>query len=833
MSFRDCLLSAVQQGAISREEADRLQAAFDEEFQAARRTLGDDAASAAAREKLAKDLDADALEKKRHVLLAQAAQDRIAEYVAGYRDLKGNPDAFGAALNLIEHYGYSNGGGSQGTENLAGKYKAIVSLIHGEAAGLLMSVRKTRLSGQRMNKPLADDVVRAILDGDKTKPEATAFGDIVQKINEDLRQRFNAAGGAIGKIEGGYLPQFHDPRALLNAGREAWKDFTRPLLDAARMKDPLTGGALTPARLDDLLDRAFDAVTTDGWIKREPEMRPFGKGALAGQRAEERVLMFKNADAWLSYNANFGKGDPVKAIFQHWNGMARDIAALETFGPNPGATIEWLKQIVQTEGAKAIAGKPSLYPNADRTSLQYAPWRIDSVYQYVRGRRTVNEQLAAGFGSVRNVITSAVLGSASVLAASTDPVIDMAARYMSGLPMTKALWGLVSTFKGAVKEDVVRSGILVDDFLHIMGDEARYVGVTAAAPEWSRWLAERTMNWSGLEPMTQARRHVFARDFEAHLADHADIPFEELPAYTRRAMTGYGLDAAAWDAMRAVPAFKPEAGSAGFLRPIDIANSGEGANRAVAERYLQMILGETERAVPTGTARARAMISAGQPRGTWVSEILESGLQFKSFALSFTALQVQAVMQEVHAGGVPRGAAYAGALAIGLTLGGGLALQLKNIVNGKDPQPMDDPRFWLAALQTGGGVGLLGDFLFADVNRMGHNLGEQLAGPTVGLVTDLSKLTVGNVREAVQGKDTHIGREVVNFLGRYTPVASSLWPTRAAYRRIFLDQLQYLADPDASKAFRAQESKLRSETRQGFFWPPGDVLPARAPQLPR
>lgn len=855
MAFRDCLLSAVAQGAISHEEAETLLGRFDEEFAQARLSLGDDAAAAAAKAKLEKDLRAEGFERRRRVLLQDAAQDRLAEYLQGHRNVGGRPDVFGAVLNKIENYGFA------GTSSIAGKAKAIVSLAHGQLADVLFAFRRSAVTGKRFNKPLADDVVREALGAATGKPEAKAMAEAVQDVFETLRQRFNAAGGAIGKIEGGYLPQFHDPRALINAGRETWKGFIRPLLDLERMRDPLTGDKLSPARLEQTLDAAFDAVTTDGWSKREPSSVRQGRGALASQRAEHRFLHFKDAEGWLDYNRQFGKGDPVKAIFEHINGMARDIAAMEEFGPNPNATLEWLKQIVQVEAGKAIAGRPSLYDVGSKDALKvadkinYLPWRIDAVYQYVRGRAVVSGRTATGFGNVRNVLSSALLGSASVLAATTDPFIDMSARYLSGLPITKALWGISKLASKGTREQAVRSGVIMDDFLHILGDEARYAGQLGGS-EWSKWLAERTMKLSGLQPMTQARKHVFALDFQAALADAAGESWDTLNPYLKRTLEGYGLDRTAWDVIRATPLHAPE-GGAGFLRPIDVAALADGpalpkvqkllgidatdgeiaANQArdgvrrIAEQYLEAILQQTERAVPEGTARARSFVTGAAPRGSVFGEILESGLQFKSFALSFTTLQLQAVMQEVAAGGAARGAAYAGGIAIGLTLGGGLALQLKNVINGKDTQPMDDPRFWLQALQTGGGVGLLGDFLFADVNRFGHSLGEQIMGPTVGLASDAMRITGGNLQELIQGKDTKAGKEAVQTLGRYTPVLASMWYLRGAYRRVFLDQLQYLTDPAAHRSFREQERKLRRETQQGYWWRPGAVLPERSPAL--
>lgn len=859
MGFRDCLISAVNQGAITRAEADELGRQFDERFAQARLELGDGAAERAAREGLERELRAEAIERRRRALLQDQASRKNDAYVQSYRNVQGQADALDAVLNLLEHYG------TGGTSSIHGRAKAIVSLAHGQLADVLSTFRRSRISGRRFNKPLADDVVREILGEATGKPEVKAMADAIAGVFEDLRLRFNAAGGQIGKLEGGYLPQHHHPRALLAAGRDKWKAFIRPRLDLDRMKDPLTGERLSPARLEQVLDAAFDNVATGGWANRRPSAVPFGRGALAGQRAEERFLHFRDAQAWLDYNREFGKGDPIRAVFDHINGMARDIAALEVLGPNPNAEIARLTQLVQREAAKAVAGRPSLYNMRSRSAagvadqLGFIPWRIDSVYQYVRGRRAVSNQLATGFGNVRNLITSAVLGSASVLAAMTDPFIDAAARYLSGLPINRVHRAWFESFSQARRDQVVRSGIILDDFLNIMGDEARYAGRLAGA-EWSRWIADRTLDLTLLNPITQGRRHVFARDFEAAMADNAALPFDALPAYFRRTMAGYGIDRTAWDVIRQTPQFRPRPDSAGFIRPIDVAELAEGPAlprvqqllgidaadqaaalvqtragvRRIAEQYLEMILGQTERAVPSGTIRARSLVTGNEPRGTIFGELREGALQFKSFGMSFMTLQWQAMMQELYSApgvrGVARGAGYAGAITIGMTLGGMAALQLRNMAQGKDPLPLDDWRTWQQAMLTGGGFGVFGDFLWANTSRFGSGFAELLAGPTIGLIGDVKRLTWDNLLEAVRGENARPGRDAVNFLGRYTPLLSSAFYTRLAYRRVFLDQLQYLLDPEAHRAFRNQESRARQQG-QGFWWRPGERAPERPPRL--
>src|SRR5262249_47696962 len=136
-SFRDCLISAVDQGAISKAEAAELQQRFEEEFAQARLSLGDDAAAAAAKAKLEADLRAQRIEAGRRVFLQDATQDRVAEYLGGYRNINGKPDVFEAVLNLIENHGFA------GTSSLAGRQKAIVSLVHGQLSDVLSIFRKS------------------------------------------------------------------------------------------------------------------------------------------------------------------------------------------------------------------------------------------------------------------------------------------------------------------------------------------------------------------------------------------------------------------------------------------------------------------------------------------------------------------------------------------------------------------------------------------------------------------------------------------------------------------------------------------------------------------
>jgi hypothetical protein len=853
MSFRDCMISAAEQGAITREEASALSDRFDDLYAQSRLSLDDDAARDAAKQRLELELRAEAMEKKRRILLTDTRRADLASRARNHTAMNGDKDVLGAFLDVFESFGTS------GETSIRGRFNAIVSMAHADLADALNVFRRTRPLGRRMNRMLADDVMRE-LHGEVTgKPEAREFATSLTNVAEHLRQRFNAAGGAIPKLEQWGWTHVHDPLALIRAGYDNWKADILPRLDMAKMRDPLTGLALTEKRLEQVLQATWNNVVTDGRWQRDPSA-PAGRGMLANQRAEHRLLVFRTAQDWIDYDKAFGSGDPVKSWFSHINGMARDISLMEHLGPNPGAMVEWMKAVVEQETAKSALGQPSLARpqkpgQAALDAIDWGPRRLDAVYNETRGAQS-HSGMAMAFGDVRNTIVSAVLGSGSLVAAATDPFIDSAARRLSGLPQWGALTAILKTFSGSTREEAVRAGILMDDFMHIMGDQARYAG-SLQGREWSKWLADRTMTWSGLSPMTQARKHVFALEYMGALADQRETPWDRIDPQFRRWMEGYGIDQTDWALMQAVEPHVPKPGSAGILRPSDIAEAANspalpklqqilgltdqdeatardmaaaGARRT-AEKVIEMILGQTERAVPSGTLRARSFLTDSSVGGTVPGEIARSVLMFKGFGLSFTTLQIQAMASELNTGGKLKGAAYAGSLAIGLTFAGGVAIWLRDLANGREPTPAS-PQFAMAAMQTGGGFGLFGDFMFADQNRHGYSLTETLAGPVLNVIGDTMKLTTKQAQAAALDGQSNATGEAIRFARRWTPVASSLWYVRAAWNRVVLDQIQYLTDPEAHRKWRMQERRQINERGAGFYWPPGQLAPTRAPSMP-
>jgi len=854
--FDKCLASAVEQGVLSQADADAIKSVHDEQFAAAGKA-GDPDPATAARNATAKVYETIAAQKRRAAKLALDKRDAISAYQDAYRSPSyagfgaEKPDIEGANLNLLH-----NLGGYAKTTSVAGTAGAKYGLLTARLADLVQQFNKSKLTGLRRNPARAEDMVHEVY-GTSKSPEAKAMADAVNIVNKEALEDFNKAGGNIKPMEGPWLPQYHDPAKTLSAGWDEWRSDHMKRLNFDRMRDPLSGtplSAATPERLDALLKSVYGHVTTNGWSDRAPTTRPTGIGATYLQRQEHRFLHYKTADDWLFINQKYGSGDPVVSIFKHLRSISSDTAAMEVLGPHPDATIEWMSQVQKSEAAKFIEGKPSLYRGGSGTRAKLKAQdaiegtifqdRLRAVYDHVVGGATASGRTQRFIGDIRNVLTSAQLGTTVATALPQDPVIDHAARRFSGIPAANAIGGIVkNAIEGGARDKAVRSGFVTDEFMHVLGTEARYAGVLGGHNP-TRWLAERTVNWSGLEPMTQARKTAFQLDYMAAVADRRNMSFDEIgkemPNF-RRTFESYGLTEKDWDKIRAVEPHVAGEGSAPILRPIDVA----AGNRRLGERYLEVMLQQTERDVPTNNARASALATLGLKRGSTPGELARSVMQYKAFSLSMMASQWEAMMIQARGGSlggaassagamVVRGAAYAASLIVPLTLAGAASLQLKNLANGKDIEDMSPGnfKFWIRALQTGGGLGLLGDFVLSDQNRFGQTPLESLLGPTFGMAADMTKLVVGDPRRAINGDKVNIGRDAVNtLLGRYVPVVPSLWYTRLAYRRMFIDQLQYLADPEAHQHFRRTEQNLHRESGQGYFWRPGETLPEREPVL--
>ncbi|MEP3073786.1 hypothetical protein [Maricaulis sp.] len=821
MSLRNCIERAVREGELDRRQADEMLGVLEQERAAGASEFEADSRAMAR-------LEAEAAEAARRTRLQVAASRRIREQVLARQDTQGRRAPGDALPELIEHFG------SSPHSSVRSRYNALRGRAHGLMTDAVFEFERDALSNTR-NRARLENLVREALGEDSGDAAARDLAQGWLRAADFLRQRYNAAGGAIARLDGWGLPQVHDSVRIAREGFEAWRAYIRPRLDEARMIDHATGEPLAPGRIDELLEDTYRAITTHGWSRREPSSGG-GARSLARRRGEHRFLVFRDADSWMEYQTRFGEADPFSAMMNHIDTLARDTASMEILGPNPNATLRFAEQVALKEAEEGradhggFAGRSPVDAVKHQAAVMRDMWDLHTGAAYASS----NTMLGRVVGDAVNFKISTQLGSAAI-SALTDDGFHRLARGMQGMNEHKLTGQLLRMFNPASDTDrrmAVRAGLIADGAAQVMGGQGRFIN-EFSSHEVTRRLPDIVLRWSGLSPMTEGRRWAFGMEMMGWLGDQAERGFDDLPKALRESFQRHGISPADWDVIRSVDLYEPQSG-ARFLRPEDVGRSDRldpaDADR-LATRLLEMVQIETEYAVPTASLRARAFLGAASSTSSPLVNIFRrSFAMYKSFPVSVLMLYSGRTWQVAAQAGVLMGARLAAKMLIYTTVLGALSLQVKEIVKGRDPRPMNTPEFWMSAGLQGGGMGIFGDFLFSDVNRFGGGLAMTAAGPLVQTADEVRNLTIGNVAQALQGEDTDIGAEATRFLRGNTP-GGSIWYLRLAYERMLLDSLQEEIDPQAGERFRRLERRYRRDYGQGYWWAPGEQAPDRAPDL--
>jgi hypothetical protein len=820
MSIRDCITRAADAKELDRDQAKRLTDLYDEmseELHFAGLPVDEGALAL----RMQETITAENALRRRRALLQVSATDRLK--IAIQAGLERGHSMGHVARALFENFR------EVPFQSVVERQKAIAGLARAEMHELMTRFSRDWKTGFTPNRAELGDVVRE-LSGDATgSATAKAIADTFRTVAETLRQRFNAAGGAIAKLEGWAIPHKHDAAALYRAGKDEWIRTIDPLLDRNAMVHPLTKQPFSDKSWNEFLGRVWERIVTNGDVDLKPGGQ-MGHGALASRHADHRVLKFKDAEGWMTYDAAFGQGNAFAAMLEYVGSMSRDIALLEALGPNPASTVRWLKDLIAQDRAKRTPD------GGGRDAKKFNPFSreeeklLDDLFADVSGSAfaTVNPRTSAMWGAARNFISSAKLGGA-VLSTPPDFANQAIARQFLGMSTTtawgKAITDTVDAMRGATADQSLRAGLAFDRVATVMHRESSWLS-SGDAPMWSNWLADRTLTLSGLIGLTRAQREGFGLGVlnaidELRVHDWHDLD-QHAPGI-RKAFTDYGLGQHEWSVIRKVDT------GGGLLSPRGIAE----IDRAAGERVLGMIAQETEFATMQRVHRVQAgenMLNwnLNGNRGTTSGELIKSMSQLKSYTLSVQMLQGLRYGQIVaETGSRFRGGQYLTGWIVAVTTLGALGLQMKEVARGRDPRSMADVSFWAEAVFQGGGMGILGDFVRSETNRVGDGLAPALAGP---LVSDASALWDATVTQGVnwwQGKNVNPGKAWRKVVSGNTPIVP--FYLRTAYERLVLDNLQRLVDPQADKAFRAERRRTVRERGQDWYWQPGENAPSRAP----
>ncbi|MDI7611634.1 hypothetical protein QMS94_02245 [Cronobacter sakazakii] len=823
--MRQECINAVQQAAQRTLTAREIQNIEDRIYRNMRQLARNDPASwrqmtDAERLRRAGQLAADELQqeaglKRRRVALTIAARQRLDAFINSYQGTDGKLEALNRTIAF-----HADGKSNFLSVESRGKATRDYALSQIQEAFEAVDPRFFHLfEDEKGVRDLVFEIRGQDTGNVKAKKGAKAWVD----VTELLRRRFNDAGGDIGYLENWGIPQHHSMEKVGRATREQWVSDVIGKLDRKYyIKED--GQLMSDAEVTAFLGEAYNTIATGGLNKlSDSGMRLSGSRANRGNAS--RQIHFKDADSYLEYQRQYGDRSLWEVMVGHLEGISKDIALVETYGPNPDHVF---RSILDEVTAKTATENPERTGRVKRLANS-----TENLYNFISGKTQpiANPHIARWSDNIRNWMVASRLGSALLASFSDLGTMYLSAK-VTNLPMNQLFRNQLEAMDPTNRTELARArraGLAMESLL---GSVNRWA-MDNMGPSKARWAATAVMRASGLTAWSDAHKRAYGVTMMGSLGDivtrtpdlasldDGDFRILKSKGVTEQDFSVWKLaDQEDWGKGNNTM-LTPES----IMRIPDDAVKHLGAPERVKFDAMRRLLGavaeEVDMAVITPGAREQMVTGGGLQRGTWKGELVRSVFLFKSFPISVVMRHWSRAMGMPSAGGR---AAYIGTFIASTTILGALSQQLNDMASGRNPREMtgeEAPKFWLGALLKGGGLGLYGDFLLSDHTRYGGGALASMLGPVAGLVDDVVKLGQGIPLNAVEGKPEQTGGDLVK-LGKGLIPGANLWYAKAALDHMIFNQMQEYFSPGY---LRKMEQRSKKEFNQTYWWRPQDVTP--------
>jgi hypothetical protein len=683
--------------------------------------------------------------------------------------------------------------------------------------------------------PFADgrDLIREIKGVDTGNKAAKAVAAAWKAAHEEGERRARLVGYQFEPNEHWDNPQPWTSRRVAKFSEDEFLKDTHGWIDSGGIKlidketppsaatlfaPARTGFYATPARTDDILKKAYADIAYEG-------------GADSPFSSHMRTFEFQQgeagAKAWLEMQAKYGVGNEIMSMLdQHIDHMAKDIALRKIWGPNPRAAFEAAIRLAKEKNP--IQGPAALRFFHSETAARYT-------FNALAGERgssvgnTGNEFWGRFGAGVRAFVGAATLRNLPVSIIPSDSAMVLVATHHDGMSP-------IDVFKHIFYGDMTRQEaahlqIAAHSYTDFVQNNYRRYEDELNVSGMARTVPNFVVRATGANWWTENARLGSQLSYFHQLADMADRPFDKLDPSIRNNLLGqYGFTPEDWDKIRNVAPHVAPNGA----HYVNLPELGK-VDRELNERLQRMVSERSSYIAHQPDARTRAIAMGGAVPGTLGGEARMAAVQYKQFGLERMSTHLMRVLYEGSGSDrLKRGLAFTLA-----SLGAGVvSLQTAELLAGKNPHNMNDPKFWVRAFVKGGAGGVYSDLL-ADLitgddkgGRAGAGVGF-FGGAAGGLAGDVARSVWSPFKHEIfdqEGNRINQGpsNEIFGSLRRWTP---NTWYTKLAVDRLLWDQLQTLIDPHYRQSFDRSNRQATKQGGAGFWWPRGEIAPQGLPML--
>jgi hypothetical protein len=742
-------------------------------------------------------------------------RQRIVARAEGPLAKRTGPDLYNAVAAEIEAKNTPMQGGRMSTEAMektrTKEYEGGVG-FELDQAGL----RKLAATGE-VDEPLAEELYALsesnaagvkVAVGKSGNKMAGQIASILERYQTLAKLRLNRAGAWIGDYAGYITSTTHDPIKIGHDTAQQWVNFISPLLDNRTFEGvENTTDFLTKIR--NSLRAGIHLSDGNGADFKAPAFS--GPGSMAGMVSESRLLHFKDAQSWLTYQRRYGySGSLTDQVMMSLRRAARQEALMERFGTNPEAEfkgdLDWLQKTYVDKNPEAARS----FRVSDVNSL-------NNLFDQISGRANMPaHELRAQIGSfLRNLSSMAHLGFVSFTHLFSAIVTKGPVLRYQGANFLEAYGNVLSSFVHSFGEKDQPEALR----RLLAGVSGTHSGIGSfgwlddTVPGTMSKITNQYFKANGLNWLLQSQKRGVVWFMSHHLGELADHEFGDLPPQTQRAFNQYNISPEDWNVLRQAPDH-PVDGPNTYLTPDAAMRSTtpltDAAREDLALKLNAYYHDVADQSIVTPGVGDRAFWVRGTRPGEVSGEVARFVMQFKLWP---TAMIRQFWGREVFggngAGGIATGVVVTALM--GLAAGYGRML-ITDMLKGLTPRDPKSPETWMAALAQSGGAGILGDFLFGQTNRYGQGLAETVAGPVAGEIANDFLTMWNNVKE---GNTKPLATEAARMTANNMPFANMFY-ARSAINYLFLNSLMESLSPGY---LRRQKDALRRNTGQQYVDP--------------
>ena len=768
----------------------------------------------------ATDMKEEAAAKRANVEKTIAVHDKIENFLAEQPHNKAG-DTLQAVSRLADFD--TRGGGYTSVQSWA-------NAVRNEAYGNLIKTWEAipgNFFGLFEDKTGVGDLWKELHGEDSGNATAKAGAKAWKVTTEELRQRFNDAGGNVGKLEDWSKPQHHSQMRVAAAGIEKWIGDILPKLDRDKYVN-LDGSMMSEEKVRDFLGHAYDSIITDGHNGSEVGSVT-GAGVIANRNAAHRQIFFKDSDAAAEYNALYGESSLSTLLSGHVSRMSRDIALIERLGPNAAASFKMFND-------RALQDEIRMDPTKIAKLRKMATYN-ERLFDAVSGKdQVVDQRVARAFQTYRNWLTATKLGKV-IITALSDEAGMFSTAVANKVPYSAALvQELKRVLPGESRSWAEHTGLGVDAMMSHMNRFAQ----EEFGSSFSSKMASSVMRLSGAERMWAARRQGMGTVLMSSIGklSRSIEHIEQLTEADHGVLAGKGVTDRTWQVWRKAQPEDWGNGARSVLTPKSIwaipdAQLKEfGDPRALKREASTQLLAHTLEEAGMGAMdvgpRQKAAVNLGSQAGTYSGEIWRCMTLFRGFSFAMMMKHWGRAAAMPGSGRIK----YLAPLFLYGTVMAAVGNQIRAFLAGQDPENMDprkNLKFWGSAVLRGGGLGFFGDFLYNETNQHDTSLAAGLGGPAATELEDLISITHGAYFKRNKAGDLNKDEKgnIIRFVKGNIPLIN-MWYTQAAMDHLLWNHIQEAASPGYLARMQARQEANFGKT---YYWRPNENLPHAAPDL--